>query len=162
MTGLEVLDPCCGSKMFWFDPNIETVCYADCRNEEHTLCDGRVLKVEPDHIIDFRKMPFKNKSFNLVVFDPPHLNKLGKNSWMAKKYGILGKDWKNDLKKGFAECWRVLDYGGTMIFKWNETQIKISEILKCFPAKPFFGQRVTRNLKTMWIVFYKERSVKND
>lgn len=44
----------------------------------------------------------------LVVFDPPHLNKLGKSSWMAKKYGVLGLDWKEDLRRGFSECFRVL------------------------------------------------------
>ena len=153
----EVLDPCCGSKMFWFDKDNPKVLFTDIRAENHFLCDGRRLCVSPDDIVDFRNMPFEDRSFKLVVFDPPHLKQLGKSSWMNKKYGKLDKNtWKEDLSKGFSECWRVLDYGGTLIFKWNETQIKIKEVLDCFDKKPLFGHTTTINLKTHWMVFYKE------
>lgn len=152
----QVLDPCCGGRMFYFDKDCESVLYADQREEEHVLCDGRVLKVSPDQIVDFRNMPFDDCCFKLVVFDPPHFNQLGKSSWMAKKYGVLNEDWKEDLSQGFNECWRVLDYGGTLIFKWNETQIKIRDVLACFSQKPLFGHRTTKNLKTHWMTFYKQ------
>jgi SAM-dependent methyltransferase len=151
----EILDPCCGSKMFWFDKENENVLFCDIRNESHILCDGRKLNICPDEINDFRNLPYKDKSFNLIVFDPPHLNKLGKNSWMAKKYGVLSDNWKDDLSKGFNECWRVLKPKGTLIFKWNVNQIKMKEILSCFSQKPLFGQTTTINLNTFWMVFYK-------
>lgn len=43
-----ILDACCGSRMFWFDKENPLILFADIRDEEHTLCDGRSLKVHPD------------------------------------------------------------------------------------------------------------------
>lgn len=123
------LDVCCGSKMFWFDKDDARAIFNDIRNEKHTLCDGRKLEIQPDTQYDFRALPFENDSFQLVVFDPPHLVKLGANSWMAKKYGILNNTWKDDIKAGFQECFRVLKPNGTLVFKWNETDIKTQDIV---------------------------------
>lgn len=151
-----ILDPCCGSKMFWFDKENESVIFADQRIETHILCDGRVLNIEPDTIHDFRSMPFDDNSFYHVVFDPPHLVKLGQSSWMAKKYGKLSTDWQEDIGKGIEECRRVLKPYGTFIFKWNENQIKVSEILKLTDWKPMYGQmRTGKNNGTVWIAFMK-------
>lgn len=136
-----ILDACCGSRMFYFDKENPNVLFADIRNEEHILCDGRELKINPDVICDFRSMPFEDKHFKMVIFDPPHLNKLGKNSWMGLKYGVLNETWQEDLKKGFSECFRVLEKGGTLIFKWNENQIKVSEILKLTDVNPLIGHK---------------------
>jgi SAM-dependent methyltransferase len=142
--------------MFWFQKEHEQVLYIDQRELEDTLCDGRTLKIQPDEIVDFRNMPYNDESFSLVVFDPPHLKHIGANSWMAKKYGHLSKDtWQADLSGGFNECWRVLKPGGTLVFKWNETQIKIKEVLSCFSQRPLFGHTTTHNLKTHWMIFYK-------
>jgi hypothetical protein len=152
----EVLDPCCGSRMFWFDKKDERATFGDVRTERHTLCDGRTLSIEPDMHVDFRAMPFDNGSFKLVVFDPPHLVNLGQSSWMAKKYGKLSKDWREDLRKGFAECFRVLKNDGVLIFKWNENQIKVSEILALTDEKPLFGHKSGKAMNTHWITFMKD------
>lgn len=106
-------------------------------------------------IADFRNMPHADNSFKMVVFDPPHLNKLGKSSWMAKKYGILSLNWKEDLRRGFKECFRVLEPNGTLIFKWNESQIKVNEILKLTDYKPMFGHISGKRSDTHWICFIK-------
>ena len=98
-----ILDACCGSRMFWFDKENPRVLFADIRTEEHTLCDGRKLVVKPDIIADFTDMPFKDGSFKMVVFDPPHLKSLGRNSWMAHKYGVLLPTWETDIKAGFDD-----------------------------------------------------------
>lgn len=148
-----ILDVCCGGRMFYFDKKNESVNFCDIRRESHTLCDGRSFEVSPDTVADFRNLPFNDESFYLVVFDPPHLNRLGCNSWMAKKYGKLNTDWRKDLADGFGECMRVLKPNGTLIFKWNENQIKLSEVLKCFPINPILGQKTTR--QTHWLVFFK-------
>ena len=159
----EVLDPCCGSKMFWFDKNHDMVKFCDIRKEKHILCDGRKLNICPDEIQDFKNLPYKNESFNLIVFDPPHMKTLGKSSWVAKKYGVLDKtNWKAELSQGFDECWRVLSKGGTLIFKWNVSDIKLKEVLNCFPQKPLFGQTTTINLKTDWMIFYKSTFKENE
>ena len=147
-----ILDACCGSRMFWFDRENKDVTFMDKREIEDTLCDGRKLVVKPDVVADFRNMPFENESFYLVVFDPPHLLKVGEKSWLAKKYGKLGDNWQEDLRQGFAECMRVLKPNGTLIFKWNEEQIKLSEILKVLDKEPLFGNKRS---KTHWLVFLK-------
>lgn len=124
----------------------------DCRELEDTLCDGRKLEIKPDIVADFRNIPFNNNTFSMVVFDPPHLLKVGENSWLSKKYGKLSDTWSQDLKQGFNECMRVLKPYGTLIFKWNEQQIKLSEVLKCFSNKPIFGNK---RADTHWLVFMK-------
>ena len=151
----KILDVCCGSKMFWFNKNNKDVLFLDIRKKNYTLCDGRKLEIKPDIKMDFRDLKFKDKTFKLVVFDPPHLKILGKKSWMAKKYGVLGKDWKLDIKKGFSECFRVLDKYGVLIFKWNERDIKVKEVLSLTNIKPLFGHTTGRSGKTMWICFMK-------
>lgn len=151
-----ILDACCGSRMFWFDKNNPLVTFVDNRKEEHILCDGRTLKVNPDVVADFRKMPFDDNSFKMVVFDPPHLLKLGKTSWMAKKYGLLKEEtWKDDIAAGFSECMRVLDDYGTLIFKWNERDIKITELIEVIGVRPLFGHTSRRNSETVWMCFIK-------
>lgn len=157
MKEIEILDACCGSKMMWFDKENPNVLFADKRSETHTLCDGRVLKINPDFVMDFTNMPFKDDSFSLVVFDPPHLNKLGKNSWMAKKYGVLPPTWESDIKTGFQECMRVLKPNGTLIFKWNENQIKINKIIEVIGEKPLFGHPSGKHGQTIWMTFFKHK-----
>ena len=151
----EILDVCCGSRMFWFDPKNPNVLFGDIRNEDHILCDGRELHINPDIEIDFRRLPFDDNSFRLVVFDPPHLKTLGKKSWLAKKYGMLFPTWKEDIKEGFSECFRVLKNDGILIFKWNETEILTSEILKLTNEKPLFGHPSGKRSNTHWICFMK-------
>jgi ubiquinone/menaquinone biosynthesis C-methylase UbiE len=154
-TEKRILDACCGSKMFWFDKENDDVLFADIRNEEHELCDGRDLEIKPDMQIDFRDMPFADGSFKMVVFDPPHMNDLGESSWLAKKYGRLFPSWKDDIAQGFSECFRVLEAGGTLIFKWNETQIKVSEILDLIDRQPLFGHKSGKQQNTHWMAFMK-------
>lgn len=155
-----VLDVCCGSRMFYFDKSDERVLFGDIRSENHVLCDGRALEIKPDVLIDFTKLPFADKSFKLVVFDPPHLNNVGASSWMAKKYGRLTENWQQMIKDGFAECFRVLDENSVLIFKWNETQIPLSEILSLTPHKPLFGHRSGKASKTHWITFLTNQTEK--
>ena len=155
----KVLDPCCGSRMMHFDRQNPNVAFGDIRTENHILCDGRSLEVNPDIEIDFRDMPFDDGQFKLVVFDPPHLVRAGKQSWLALKYGKLKNDWCEDLRKGFSECFRVLATDGVLIFKWNETQIKVSEILKLTDQKPLFGHISGKRANTHWITFMKMSDV---
>lgn len=60
------------------------------------------------------------------------------------------------LAKGFKECFRVLKPGGFLIFKWNETDIKVSEVLKLTPEKPIFGHISGKRSNTHWICFMKD------
>lgn len=153
---MKVLDPCCGGKMFWFDKNDHRVLFMDNREESYMLCDGRKFNIKPDIKADFTFLPFKNSRFKVIVFDPPHFKSLGISSWMAKKYGILKPQWKEIISEGFKECFRVLDKDGVLIFKWNEHQICIKDILKLTKHRPLFGHRTMNNNKTIWITFIKD------
>lgn len=157
------LDPCCGSKMMYFDNQDPRVLFGDIRSETIEVTDNsrgnrsgiRTLTIEPDTLMDFRAMPFADGAFPLVVFDPPHLIQAGPKSWLAAKYGKLSNDWRDDLQKGFSECFRVLASNGTLIFKWSETHIKTSEVLALTPEKPIFGHISGKRANTHWIVFFK-------
>ncbi|UJD21081.1 methyltransferase [Gordonia phage Pickett] len=150
-----VLDTTAGSRMFHFDKDNELVLFGDIRSEQHVLCDGRALSITPDVILDFRNLPFAPGSFKVVIFDPPHLVRVGANAWMGKKYGRLSPTWRDDLAAGFAECFRVLDDYGVLIFKWNETQIPVSEVLELTPHAPLVGHRTGKTARTHWITFLK-------
>lgn len=152
-----VLDPACGGRMFWFDKSDSRVLFGDVRDESWELCDGRRFEVKPDMLMDYRDLPFPDETFRMVVLDPPHLRNAGETSYMAQKYGCLDQEtWKTDIKTMFSECFRVLQPCGTLIFKWNETQIPVSQILKLTDHKPLFGNKQPNRTGTHWIVFIKE------
>lgn len=153
MSDKTILDACCGSRMFWFDRNNPDVVFADNRYVSTTLCDGRTLVIEPDVEMDFRDMPYPDNTFNLVVFDPPHLIYAGEKSWLAQKYGVLPKEWQPYLKAGFSECMRVLKQTHTLIMKWNTEQISLSQMLNAIGYHPLFGDQ---RGKTRWLVFQKK------
>lgn len=160
-----VLDPCCGPRMMWFDRHHPDVVFGDRRHEILTVVDRshgntegrRTLRIEPDVTLDFRSLPYPDGCFKLVSFDPPHLLRAGPNSWLAAKYGKLGSNWREDLRLGFAECLRVLDQDGVLIFKWNETHVRVSEVLTLVGVRPLFGHPTGRKGLTHWLVFMKPR-----
>lgn len=147
-----ILDACCGSRMFWFDTDRPDTVFMDNRELDTELCDGRRLVIKPDVVADFRDMPFPDETFALVVFDPPHLISAGAKSWLALKYGVLDSDWREDLRKGFAECFRVLKPDGVLVFKWSEHQIPLKDVLSLTDEKPLIGERRS---KTHWMIFIK-------
>jgi hypothetical protein len=159
-----VLDPACGSRMMWFNRAHTDVIFGDQRSESMTLTDRshgkqngtRTLRIEPDVMLDFRSLPYADSSFKLVAFDPPHLVRAGPKSWLAAKYGKLSDDWRADLRAGFSECFRVLHADGVLVFKWAETQIKLSEVLALTPHQPLFGNTSGKNAGTHWLVFMKQ------
>lgn len=154
MADKAILDVTAGSRSMWFDKENPLALFTDIRTADYTQCDGRSLSVRPDMEADFRALPFESNHFYLVVFDPPHLNKLGANSWMAQKYGRLNETWQQDIKQGFDECMRVLKPNGTLIFKWNEHQIPVNKIIALLGESPLFGHP-TRHSKTIWMAFMK-------
>ena len=109
-----ILDACCGGRMMWFNKNHPNTLYIDNRKESKGHISKKSNhKICPDEVMDFRDLKFPDKSFKLVVWDPPH---------------------SYDLGQGFKECWRVLQDYGVLIFKWNEKQIKLKSILRLFPG----------------------------
>jgi len=158
-----ILDVCCGGKMMWLDRKNPLAVFGDLRrgivsmrDRSHGKADGvRKLDISPSVQLDFRELPFREASFDLVVFDPPHLLRAGPRSWMAAKYGCLGADWRDDLSRGFREALRVLRTGGVLIFKWNDTHVRVAEILALAPQTPVFGHPSGRKGLTHWLTFLK-------
>ena len=82
LEGKFILDACCGGRMMWFDKSHPNTLYIDNREEDKGVCKERPnFFVKPDKIMDFRAMEgLRDKSFKLVVWDPPHLKSLGKKA----------------------------------------------------------------------------------
>ena len=160
-----VLDACCGPRMMWFNPKDSRALFMDCRQEtvkgaRGPNCAGNSDKIiAPDILADFTNMPFPNDTFNMVVFDPPHLTSMaaGATGIIAQSYGMLFAGWEEMLHAGFAECFRVLRPGGTLIFKWSEVEIPLARVLALTPEKPLFGNRSGRKGRTHWVAFLKPK-----
>ena len=154
-----ILDACCSVKAMWYNKQHPNVVYIDIREEPNGFMGyGRKEGIHPGYIMDFRKMDFPDKSFKLVVFEPPHLSKLGKTSLCRKKFGCLNAEtWQSDLKRGFAECWRVLDDYGNLIFKWSDSEIPFQKVLNLIKENPLFYNTTNYKAtsKTKWFCFMK-------
>jgi len=154
-----ILDPCCGGRMFYFDKYTKKVLFGDLREESFDFFSSgkhRHINIRPDMKMDVNNLPFKNGSFKMVVFDPPHIDKLAKDSYMKKAYSTLPPNWHEFMRCAFFECWRILDPSfGVLIFKWSDCSVSISDFKDCFPDKPLFGTRLPKKEKTFWIVFVK-------
>ncbi|WPC07995.1 SAM-dependent methyltransferase [Globicatella sp. PHS-GS-PNBC-21-1553] len=154
---MKILDVCCGSKMFWFDKDNKDTTFCDLWPRYDELESGHKIDVKPDYIADFRDLPFEEQTYDLVVFDPPHLIKAGETSWLAKKYGKLNREtWQDDLLQGFNECCRVMKQNATLIFKWNEEQVSIGEIKKIISKTGLNMLFGNQRGKTHWIVLCKK------
>jgi len=153
-----ILDVCCGGRMMWFNKKHPNVLYLDIRTRARGFCKERKnFCIQPDFIADYTDLKIKSESFELVVWDPPHcIRKKSELGVITKKYGSLGpNEWRENLTKGFSECFRVLKNHGVLIFKWNEQEKKLSDILKLFPVDPLFGHTTGSRSKTHWLCFIK-------
>ncbi len=153
-----ILDACCGGRCFWFNKKHPNTIYIDNRVAELGHNKHRPShSVKPDILMDNRKMNFKDKSFKLVVFDPPHVV-CGDSGWLKAKYGSINKDtWKEDLKQGFDECWRVLEDYGVLIFKWNEGTIKRKDVLEVIGKDPLFGHPTLSSSRPRYESLYSKQ-----
>ena len=143
--------------MFWFNKAHPNVLYIDNKpRAKGSYKPNPNWECKPDIVMDFTNLQFEDGKFKLVVWDPPHMKTLGETSVIRVKYGCLqAETWQHDLSKGFSECWRVLQDYGVLIFKWNESEIALSEVLKLFKQEPLFGHMTGSNSKTLWVCFMK-------
>ena len=160
----EILDACCGGRLWWWDKAHPLALYIDKREAPPGSNDARPnWSCKPDMIADFRDLPFRDDSFRLVLFDPPHIVRPNPSGRVVVCYGALDPlAEQDDLRRGFAECWRVLAPGGTLIFKWAGS---LDRVEPHFPSTPIVGNRdlsFNRGLGTRWIIFYKPLSGKAD
>jgi len=152
-----ILDVCCGLKAFWFNKKHPNVIFQDIRKREKGFDDFRPnFEINPDVIGDYRKLDYPDKSFKLVVMDPPHIIAKEESFRMVKYYGSLKVDtWRKDIKQGFDESMRVLEDYGILIFKWNETSVNRKELLSVLGTEPLFGHPNGSRIGTHWFCFMK-------
>lgn len=143
--------------MCWFNKRHPNAIYVD-NNPRPRGCSRLQPSFEckPDLVMDFKALDFEDGSFRLVVWDPPHVRRLGRTSELRKKYGSLDPaSWQDDLRRGFAECWRVLRSYGILIFKWSEEDVPLPRVLELFPQVPLFGHTTGSKSRTKWLCFMK-------
>lgn len=162
-----ILDMTCGSRSMWFNKKEPHTVYVDKRNEEY---DGvwtnpkseKKLIINPDIQCDFTALPFESDSFNLVLFDPPHLIHAKETAWLVKRYGKLDDTWPELIHDGFKEGMRVLKPNGTLVFKWSEYDIPAEKVWHAIGQTPLFGIHSGRKAKTFFGVFMKFDEVNNE
>lgn len=157
-----ILDVCCGTKMMWFNKNHPNTIYVDIRKEEKGFIKEQPnSEIKPDIQASFTNLPFKDKSFKLIVCDPPHIIGRRITGIITRKYGCLNPEtWQDDLSKGFKEMWRVLDNYGVLILKWNNINIPYKKVLSYILEEPLFmnvlaGEKAKGKKNTYWFCFMK-------
>jgi hypothetical protein len=64
---------------------------------------------------DFTRLPFRDQSFDAVIFDPPYLTDVSKagTSQMGRRFGAYGSDSEieDSIAAGCREAWRVARLG---------------------------------------------------
>jgi len=149
-----ILDATCGGRHLWVDKERADTVYVDRRVlPKGTIPIRNNWNVTPDVVADFTALPFADETFDLVVFDPPHIiRSKPSKSFLRTKYGELTPDtWAAVLRKGFDECWRVLRSPGTLHFKWAEGNVPLKDVLRLFPVQPLFKNKH----HVSWSVFAK-------
>jgi len=134
---VKILDLSAGNRAIWFDKNNPLCTFVDKRES-----------VSPDVVCDTRNiLPEKvGKDFDLVCWDPPHMN-CGPKSQMSKRYGYhTTADILDTIEKTSESVLKVLKPGALMAFKWNDHDIKLERVLALMPKwEPLFGHRL-RNM----------------
>lgn len=165
-----ILDVTCGGRSIWHPENKdrEDSLYADMRqrpggfiDDDYDMNRNPGYAITPDVVQDFRQLPYKDESFDLAVFDPPHAIREGGMTRLTgithRKWGALAAEtWQADIEQGFTELWRVLKDGGTLIFKFADESAAFEDVLALAPEPPLFGTSVySRQVETRWYVFHK-------
>ena len=144
-----ILDATAGGRMMWFDKNPDDVLFVDKRVvPPGAIVQQPLWNCQPDIQADNTRLPFADNTFEMVVFDPPHV-KFTPASLMGVKYGVLTD--LHEVVAGLEECARVAS--NWLVFKWAENESSISEVLAITHLTPLFGHTTASSGKTIWCVF---------
>ena len=165
MSKQRVLDATTGGKHIWHGDmkDAQRVVFMDRRAvPPGSIEQQKNWSVTPDVQADFRELPFKSETFDLICFDPPHRVTDGgmetSSGIIEQKYGALSaQTWQSDITDGFEELWRVLRPGGVLTLKWNDATKRSNNVLEQLPETPLYGTNSDKGqTETNWWVFHKQ------
>src|SRR5690554_5638380 len=137
---MNVLDAGCG-RGSWLYPDA-SVLRVDIRSE---VC--------PDLVADVRELPLTDQSFDLVLWDPPHLN-TGRESVFAAEYGHWTQaDIYTLLSEGSRELARIAKPTCSLVLKWGGKDVPLRKVIQRMPLwRPLVGTRALRKAtsQTSW------------
>lgn len=147
-----IVDMTAGNRAIWFNKRQPGTVFLDIREE-----------VEPTFVVDATNTHLADDHFDLVVFDPPHVN-FGKNARMSKNYGHHTTAQIKALITGAAkEAHRISRREAFMAFKWNDHDQKLPSVLKLMSKywEPLFGhvvsaRKATRANATYWVMLKRK------
>lgn len=148
--GLRILDLSAGAGAVWFDRPSNVVAIDLCPGVANVIADSRAL-------------PFGDDSFDLAVFDPPHVN-FGASANLTRNYGHFTAAQIRELVAGTsreaARCIRAL---GLLALKWNNHDTPLVRVLGLMPEwRPLFGhhvaQRHSHPSSTYWLMMLNRKS----
>jgi hypothetical protein len=144
---MKILDMSAGNRAVCREKQYADAVYVDLRPS-----------VKPTVCADTRCLPFNNGVFDLIVFDPPHVN-FGKNAKLSKLYGWhTTAGIRNIIRISSSEAYRVSKQDALMAFKWNDHDQKFDSVLALMDDwwKPLFGHCVAMRTKhassTQWMM----------
>jgi hypothetical protein len=147
---MKILDLSAGHRGVWFD-----------RANPDTLFVDHCEEVGPQVVADSRQLPLRDGQYDLIVFDPPHVN-FGAKSNMSKDYGhYTTATIRDTLVKTAQEAHRVARSGAMMSFKWNDHDQSFAKVLELLRPywQPLFGARTAQRTKhsaiTAWVMLQR-------
>jgi len=160
-----ILDATSDLREMWFQKTDPGTIYMDrfkgIRQTRGLGWEAEFKEVKVDVLADNRFIPFRDNTFDLAIYDPPHritrvrFSDFKEGGIYEKKYGTLEPDfWDVDMSRAARECFRVLKPGGFLIFKWSEHDRSLQACLPLFEHLPLFGSWTQS--KTWFLVFRKD------
>jgi len=168
-----ILDACCGGKSMYHSLNNQftqdEIVYIDIRKGTFTCpYKGTIAAViKPTILADCKHLPFRDNTFRLIIFDPPHLSTLWKSDLEARYGSIDVANFRLMLRAVNEEFYRVLKIQGILLTKTLDRQRRSSYMrpflsnFKCLLDIDYRskGKENTSQNTTHWHVFIKKTSV---
>jgi len=144
---VRILDLSAGNRAIWYNKNHPLALYLDKRAE-----------VKPDIVCDTNDLPDLGTTFDLICWDPPHMN-CGPTSNMSKAYGYHTTDEiLKTIRLTGSGVHKVSNKNALMALKWNNHDISLKRIFELLPQwEPLFGH-LTKNgprSQTYWVMLRK-------
>jgi tRNA G10 N-methylase Trm11 len=171
-----ILDATAGNRAMWMLKNPQNIIFIDIE---------RKLERKPTMFADNTQTPFRDKTFDTIIYDPPHGWGSGHPFYKYPDYETFAKHWPNYGKYPRYYGWeknmskaalissifyaqqefqRILKDDGLLWLKWNEVMIPLSSILPVFTNwQELLRLQLSHEVhtagkkKTYWVCLCKKR-----